>query len=308
MAWTTDIAVARVRETAQVPTAGGPSDSRILDILTEELHARCVPALRAVREGYNVSSTTVSLVAGTGSYTIPNDAQYGGLRSIALGLSDGSALPLRQTSAEEWALLSTVQTGRPTRYIVEGDRIHVWSLPTDATETLRLRYYRRLSTLVPVASCFPVATIMSETQLTVTGSPSWSSPARVDIVLADPPFSVLVDRGVATIAGSTLTFSGTDPLALAIAAASDLRPMYVSLHMETCVPQLPPEMHPTFISGAAARILDEDGDMAGHARMMQRADRELQLAIRTLSPRVDGSPKFVVNRSSMLRNGARGRW
>jgi hypothetical protein len=295
VSWTTDTLVDKIRRRASLPDAGTPTDQEILDVATEELLSRFVPFVRSCRENYGVKTTTQTLVVGTSDYRIPSDAQGATLRLVTLVDSAGNERDIDQVPIQYDQFSST--NGTPRGFCVIDDMVRLIPTP-DRADTLRLLYYRRPSALVPVASCFPVAS-KTDTTVVVTGTPSWASGTPIDVVQALPHFTTLLDDNAATLATSTFTVA--DSASTSAVAVGD----YVCLHMETCIPGIPAELHAALVSATAAQLLVEEGDAQGAAMEMSNAERIMNAARATLTPRVDGAPRLIVSSNSPLRSRRR---
>jgi hypothetical protein len=365
--WTTDRLIERVRERANVPDAGAPSDSHILDVATIELHTRIVPFLRSIREGYGLKTTTQALTVGTADYRIPSDAQGDTIHSLVLVKSDGTERNLTHLEVQDDEHWST--NGRVRGYCIIGSHIRMLPAP-DAADTLRILYYRRLSELVSADECAEILVATNTiAQVTYAGYVATQADTGdpFDIVQAKPSFDVLVDgedasiastahsitinsaigtsvniagasgwtpavgdqvvQGsvVVTVSGTTglptifnvtpgfllaagaafayqsaATFAGLDLDALGVVAGD-----YLCRHMQTCIPGIPAELHSALVSATAAQLLTEDGDAQGAAIESANTSRIMDAARMVLSPRADGSPKFLIPRNSPTRNRRR---
>ena len=99
------------------------------------------------------------------------------------------------------------------------------------------------------------------------------------------------------ISGTSIAFTATDvPADLVVGD-------YVCSQNECIIPQVPPELHNGLAERAAARVLAAMGDQAGlaaaNAKIAEIAQREGTL----LDNRVDGSPRKITNKHSLLRFG-----
>jgi hypothetical protein len=363
--WTTDRLIERVRERANVPDAGAPSDSHILDVATIELHTRITPFLRSIREGYGLKTTTQALTVGTSDYRIPSDAQGDTIHSLVLVKSDGTERNLTRIEVQDDERWST--NGRVRGYCLIGSKIRLLPAP-DTADTLRILYYRRMSELVPLSDCAAIVSIDDGVAgITYDGYLAVNSfyGVPLDIVQAKPPFDLIVDDVDATLTGAQYVIDITSAIGTAcqIAGGSGWTPAvgdvvtqgsnsvtvatyngiptlftvtpgfvlttgaafasessvdfgdadtadaeagdFICQHMTTCVPQIPAELHAALVSATAAQLLVEDGDAQGAAIESANATRIMEAARMVLSPRADGSPRFLVTRNSPTRNRRR---
>jgi hypothetical protein len=280
-------------------TAFGSTDQEILNLAYEVATTRLVPAIRGVRENYNATYADTALVAADSYVPVPRDAQASQVQHVQLLDSNGRPLPLFRADMGEWTYLDPTLTGRPSRFYIEGDRIHLWPKVAAAGDTLRVRYFRRLSSFVPVSSCFPVASKTSTT-IVVTGSPGASfDETGIDVVQVEPPFRVLLDDNAANLVTSTFTVAGN-------ASTSEVSVGdYVCLHMETCVPGIPAELHSVLVGMTAAALLRKEGFLQEYAAELADSERQLERVISMMEDRAEDAPRFIINRSSPLRGGRR---
>jgi hypothetical protein len=304
LAFTTTQLLSRIRDRAQVPDSGsstafGSTDQEILDLAYEVATTRLVPAIRSVRENYLATYSDTALVAADASVPVPRDAQASQVQHVALIDANGRPAPLFECELGEWTYLNPDATGRPSRFYIEGDVIRLWPTVAASGDSLRVRYFRRLSTFVPVASCFPVASKTS-TDIVVTGSPGATfDETGIDVVQVEPPFRVLLNDNAANLVTSTFTVAAS-------ASTSEVSVGdYVCLHMETCVPGVPAELHAVLIGMTAAALLRKEGDREGYAAEAGDAEQQLARVISMMENRADKAPNFIINRSSPLRGSRR---
>jgi hypothetical protein len=363
VSYTTETFVEHVRRRANMPDAGSPTDQEILDVANAELATRFVPFLRETAEGYGLKTTTRTLTVGTADYRIPADAQGDAIHSLVLVKSDGTERNLRRLTIqddEEWSTNGAVRG-----YCLIGSKIRLLPAP-DAADTLRIVYYRRLSSLVPRSSCGEILSI-SGTDFVLDYSDYVATQDRsgesFDLVQHEPPFDLVFDDTAATISATAtaidITFaaglaimidvgSGWSPtvgdsisqgtvfvevtfvtsptiftvsetgLLVGAASAYEITGSFggaslsdasegdfVCDHMTTCIPPIPAELHPALVSATAAQLLVEDGDAQGAAMETANAQRIMDAARATLSPRADGSPRFLIPRNSPTRSRLR---
>ena len=112
------------------------------------------------------------------------------------------------------------------------------------------------------------------------------------------------------ISGNNLTFSspGTDPFTGQPLSALPTNPETGAFTMKvgdwvcpsqmSCIPQVPYDMFPLLVQRAIIRTLEALGDTQNLTLAERRyADMAVDFA-RTVSPRIDGAPKKIVNRNT----------
>jgi hypothetical protein len=284
-------------------TAFGSTDQEILSLAHEVASTRLVPDIRSVRESYMATYADTALVANDAYVPVPRDAQASQVQHVQLLDSNSRPKPLFRSDLGEWTYLDPTVTGQPSRFYIEGDRIHLFPKVAASGDTLRVRYFRRLSSFVPVSSCFPVAST-GATTIVVTGTPGATfDETGIDVVQVEPPFRVLLDDNAANLVTSTFTVAAS-------ASTSEVSVGdYVCLHMETCVPGIPVELHSVLVGMTAAALLRKEGFLQEYAAELADSERQLARVISMMGDRAEKAPQFIVNRSSTLRpSRRRGSW
>lgn len=77
---------------------------------------------------------------------------------------------------------------------------------------------------------------------------------------------------------------------------------YICCANECIIPQIPPDFHNLLAERACAKILESIGDKEGAAIVMNRVAMMEKNQANLIDDRVDGAPKIIVNRHSVLRN------
>lgn len=298
MAYTSDDLVASVRRRGQLPDASADGKLTDLDILAladEEISLLIYPLVTAAGEEYWITGEVQSVVAGTSNYLIPSRATAGTLRDLQIkDPTDYVSVPMVDLD-NAWRYAN----GNTLRFHVYGNFVQILPTPTTSTATLLFLYARQHSRLVPVASCAKVTGIAGAVYTCDSVPAAWSTSNKFDSIQAVPNFSALGDStepsGVVTGASGTLTYS--DPITYA--SVDD----YFALANETCVMQIPRELHPLLISATLVRVLEAIGDKAAVSVAQALMERQILAAKGLIEPRVKGAAKRIINRSSSLRGG-----
>lgn len=287
---TTDF-LSRVRRKAQWPDDAKLTDAQILQVADEEIASFIYPLIRGVGEAYNVKRYTVACVTGTATYRIPSRATSGTVFDVTLVDSMGGGRRLNKVQTADAYFVNETELGTPTAYAIEGDQIRL--LPTPGADfSLMVRYERRPSDLVVVASCALISAVGSNSldSSTDLGLTSF------DIAQALPNFDALYDDLAMTISG-TFTYTAAETLTGIVVGD------YICVPGQTCVVPVPDALYPVLIDKVAAEMLSEAGDVAGEARVLAHMERLLSGAMESLAPRAETSSPAVFNRWSPLRNG-----
>lgn len=290
---TTTALVAGIKRRGFIPAGSGLSATDILAYATDELESYIPALLKSIREEYLIASLDIAVSSGT--VVAPERAVGAALRTISWVLTDDRDRPLPRIEPEN-AGCFTGQHGDPVGYMFEGNNIIL--LPAPTSGTLRLTYQQRPGVLVLPESCARVTSLNGGGGSDVTVTPaqtSWADDLLLDVVSAAPNFPALAIDATATGASTTaLNFDGGQPTGLAIGD-------YVCLAGETCIPQIPTEVHGLLAQAAAHAIANATGSQRVATIKAKLDAVEAQTKV-LLSPRSDGSARVVISRSRI------GRW
>lgn len=289
--FTTTALLASIKRRGMLPSNDETfSDADFLAVATEEMQSYVFDMLLESSEEYGVVEYEVAITAGTDSYFIPQRAAGDALRGVEIADSNGNYFPLPRIEPERRQDYGT--TGSVSGYMLEDNYVVLLPSPT-VGGTLRLRYFRRPSKLIPVSSAATVSSIASGRLIVTTSASLPSTIAQgdsVDFVDNNPGFRILAMDATttATTSGTTLTVTSALPASV---TARD----YICPAGESCVPQIPVELHPLLAQRTASRCLEMLGDpKAGNAKLI--CD-EMRRDLRTfLQPRAKGSSRVIINR------------
>jgi len=295
--WTTDDLLRQVRRTTYSPAASTPfTDAELLDFADEQKDAVLVPRLIACREDYLRETESTPIVAGTAEYALPTRAVGGRVLAVAWVDSAGNYYPLEPLAAQDRGLLFSSSAGAPSvsmRYVMGPDSITLAPTPTVAVGTLVIDHYRRPNALVPVSECARV-TGFSSPNITVNAIPSsWATSGFCDIVRGRPGFDwVGVDLFYSGASGVNINVGGTNQ--------GTIGGDYICQRYTSCVVQLPYEWRHALVQATAVKVLEAVGDRAGMQVAEAKLQQALEAAVELVSPRVDGTPRKIVNRTGPM--------
>lgn len=281
------------------PAALEPGD--VITFLDEEMRSTIMPLVLAAQEEFWVQNIDQTLVQGTYNYTIPQRASFATWRDVTFVDSMGMEYNLTELSPE-YTKLTYGAGGNPPLYvygfIMQNDQIILWppngSIPTQYH--LRMKIKRRPNNLTSTDDCGQVTLInTSNGDVTIDNCPTtWTTSTTFDIIPNAPQFTSRVDDAAITAINTTtkiLRFSTTNA---ALMSVGD----WVCPATMSPIPQIPYDMFPLLAQRGALKILDALGD----TQNLQIAERRYQdMAVdfaRTVSPRIDGTPKKIVNRNT----------
>lgn len=240
-----------------------------------------------VREEYLVVNEDVTVTAGTSEYYIPERAVGGKLRDVAFADGNGGYKPLTRLEPENIDVITSDSSGIGGYYLL-GNKIVLAGSPSG---TMRVSYYQRPNRVVATTAVGEITAINTSTRVvTVSTVPStFTTSLSYDFVKGKPGFDTLgKDFSASAVGASSVTFSSTLPTGLAVGD-------FVCLAQETPVAQLPVELHSLLAQRVSATILHALGDPKAKAAYELAADMEKRL-LKILSPRTEGSNRYVMNR------------
>lgn len=313
-AWTTAELIVDVRRQGGLSDDDpDSSDAEILTALNRAQKTIFVPAIRKVRAEYYVTHAEQTLVADQGEYRIPNRAATNSVRQVFFVDSSGRFNELTPVSLGD--IIRYPTPGRPVRYAVKDDRLVLLPAPSSALGTLRILFERRPSTLISTSGIQTVVTAGVSTGqgntvsgvdylLTTSGLESALGGSILDIVRAKPPFSLSIRDGLGTFASIVILGPPTDFLVFTSGSWDNLPDTgdYLCPAGETCIPQLPVELHPMLALAAAVKLTrPQDIELARELQV--ELDMDLPRVLASLAPRQQGKQQKLRSDKSYLRRG-----
>lgn len=304
-AYTSDDLVTSVKRRMLMPSSQQtflPAD--ILAIANEELLTEIVGLIMGNREEYLVSPLPYDQVTGVGlTYRFPPRALFERLRDLTVVDAGGTVRPLARISPEEVAYYNNTGSS-PSGFYLKGNQVFLVPAAAGSVGTLRMSYYLRPNTLVPVASCGKIGFInYAAGAITFTGNPpGFNASQSYDLISNTPGFDLLLmDQQVFSAGSIAMTFFNS-PLPQALQVGD-----WVCLAGTSPIPQIPLELHPVLYQRTAMKIMEAIGDADGFTRAGQIYETMKTEVLRHLSPRVAGKAKKIVNSNSLASNVMGGR-
>lgn len=298
MSWTTDDLVDAVKRDIIAPSDEFQfDDQQILDIAWEETMKRLVPAVRAVREDYWTTTIDYAIAVGDTYKRIPPRANASTAASFWLVIL-GEPRPRRLRAFDSATRQRYIgqDTGQPTGYVLEGDKVYLYPPPDSASYTLRVQYDRRPSKYRLVSACGVVGGILGDVVSTTGGL--FGASLSVDGFQADSPFDVCIQGATATYLTGNFTFA-TGTVAPSGLAVGD----YIAAAGTTCVPPLPDVLHPALVDFTVAALWGKLGYTGKRDLVREDIETYFPGVIQQLAIRVSDDPDFAFNRESPLRMG-----
>lgn len=290
------------RKTLAPNAAGALQPGDVITMLSEEMNSTIVPLVIAAQEEFFVKNYDQQVVANQYEYTIPQRASFASWRDVVFVDTMGNEINMTNLSPE-YLKLQYPAGGNPPLYVfgfvMRNDKVILWP-PNGGTPTqyqLRQKTMRKPNDLISTEDAGQITVIDTVTgDVTVDNCPTdWTTSTTFDIIPNAPQFTSRGDdAAISAINTSTgvLTFSDLD--LVADMEVGD----WVTPAMLSPIPQIPYGMFPLLAQRGAIRILESMGDTQNLQVAERRyADMAADFA-RTVSPRVEGTPKKIVNRNT----------
>jgi len=301
---TSDLITA-VRRKGRIPdSVPDYTDAVILAEADDVISSYMTEALSSLRNGYWVVQTDTALTVGTSAYEIPTDCTGDSLEGVYLVDSTGREQRLAHVPISDSGsiIVSSTSTGTPRAFCLRDSDVVLMPTPNSAAVSVRVRYMQRRGRLVATTAC-ALITAKNVGALTVTSATQpalFVDDTYYDIVRATPPFRRVVSNAlVDNIAGAFIYTFDTQAVTGVQTTGTD----YLCLTGETCVIQLPVELHSALALMTAGAILGQMGYAAQESILMQRGQSVIAAFQNLAIPRVKEQLFKVVNRNSTLRTG-----
>lgn len=292
--YTNDTLLENIRLRAMLPESQNLyTDARLLMLADDELQTVIFPMIMSIKGDYFVAVDTQTMTSSL-TYPIPGDA-------VGIKIKDAywrdpnwpDTQPDSQITQINYQDLTGQGGGsfQNVAFYVMGNDVHLTNVYQG--KYLKLRYYKRASKLVPNDEGGIVTAVNTGTeQITLDAVPSdWEVGDTVDAIAADPPFETTASAlTISNIAGSVITVDDADDVSVGD---------WICLEGETTIAQITPEAHPILAQSVAVKCLEglSDPNMVTSQAKFEQLKKAF---IDTMTPRVDGQAKKIVNRSSPL--------
>lgn len=319
---TTSSLLKSIKRRAMVPDNQNTfSDQDFIDFMNEEMMISMVPSIMKLKEEYFIFREIVPLVADKSNYAVPERAMASKLRELcyrdSVNLITGNEYEMTQIAVDDrYSGLSNGTgssdfTGFRRFYMMGNDVILHPSVGPSPSGALSFYYYLRPNNLVKDNA---VATITNIDR--VTGNITLSSiPSGYSLYIAGSNNTILTtfDFVRAKSAHNIIAIDITANSINATTKIININPSeipkdleigdYMPLAGETCIPNIPTELHTVLAQRVAQRLLEALGDTEGlnnaTAKVLEMEDKLSSM----MDNRVEGAPRKVVNRG--LMTGAR---
>jgi hypothetical protein len=283
------------------------SDDDLIAFANEEMLIGLVPSILQMKDDYLTAKHVTPLETSKVKYTLPERSLGNKLRDVSYSSDGLNEYEMTQINSDEKysGMGMTSNTGYMRQFYMQGDSIVLYP---DTNSTiggfLYFYYYMRPNTLVKDAAVAVISNINRTTgEITVSNLPStYLISSTYDFVKRNSPHSIMtkidntpaIDVSVSNIQSSAKILTvpaATIPSNLQIGD-------YISLAGESCIPNVPTELHMILAQRVACRVLEAIGDTAG----LTNANNKLQeMEGKTgiiLDQRVEGAVHKIKNRGT----------
>lgn len=257
------------------------------------------PLIKSLGQEYFVYNVDVTINQGQSAYTFPARAIGNAVRDVVLVDANGNEVALNNLMREY------IKVQFPFNYVpsiwsfgqyVTANEVNLYNTLIQTYTAYKLRFIteRRPNGLTLSTNCGQITAITNNVLTLSYVDPTWTTATTFDIINQLPPFqSRGDDLAITAINGSQITFSSVP----ATVAKGD----WVCPAMLTCIPQIPYDMFPLLSEMTAATIgkgLDMSQLLAACNAM---AETFAQNAAKMARPRVQGSPRVIINKDGAGR-------
>jgi hypothetical protein len=306
-ALTTDKIIASIKRRTMMPESSITfSKDDLIEFLNEEMSIGVIPSILQMKDEYLVYRDVVAIQSGVSIYPIPSRAIGNKLREVAY--SDDSVNEYNMTQIELDNKISNNFLSQggfyASQFYIQGSDIHLHPSNFNYSGYLFIYYYMRPNFLVQDNKVGVITAINRDTGvITLDNIPSnYASissgittikSTEFDFVSADSPNKIIAWDIAGSVNAEEHTITLDDPSLVPISLkVGD----YMPVAGETCVPNIPTELHPVLAQRVALRVLEALGDSAGLANAKVKLDEMEAKTGVLIDSRVEGSPVKIKNR------------
>ena len=291
------------------------TDQDFIDLMNEEMMISLVPSVLQTKEEYFIYKEIIPLIADKSNYPIPERALANKLREIcfvdSISGSPRNEYEMTQIAVDDrYTGLSNGTgssdfTGFRRFYLLGSDVILHPSVGPSPYGGLAFYYYLRPNTLVKDSLIATISNINRTTgDITLNyipsgygiATPGSNESIKYDFIKSKSPHNILKINLTINSLNTTTKIVNMTPSQIPI----DLEiGDYFSLAGQTCIPNIPTELHSVLAQRVAQRILEAMGDSEGLANATNKILEMEAKMTSMLDNRVEGSPRKIVNRALM---------
>jgi len=292
----TSTLIERVKRFASMPTSQPLFNTQaFINMLNDELIEIIVPTITGCREDYFIRYEDIPIVTDKYGYRLPTRAV--GMKVDHVQMIDPSTANDPKQFTEMYRVSPLQIDGSANGWYFENNKINIISPNSNTSKSLRVYYECRPGYLIDEIETGQITAINTGTNEVTLFSvnATWiSGTTTYDFIQQNPPFDSLAYDKTATIAGTVLTFTSLP---------TDLRVGdYVAEATYSPFAQIPLEFQNLLCQGTAIKCLEALGHTANATLAAGKYMQMEQKAIAQITPRANKSPKYLVNRSSLIHD------
>ncbi len=273
------------------------SDDDLIEFLNEELNLGLIPAILQVRDEYLVYKEAVVIQPGNSVYPIPSRAIGNKLREISYSDNGTNEYNMTQIELDNKVSNNFLSQGGfyCSQFYVQGSEIHLHPSDFSYSGQLFFYYYIRPNFLVKDSSVATVKSVNLTTgEIVLNNLPTtYNTHQTYDFVNSDSPNNIMaIEVPILSINQLTKTIMVDPTLLPKNLAEGD----YMPLAGESCIPNVPTELHSVLAQRVAMRVLEALGDTTGLSNAKIKLDEMESKMANLLDSRVEGSAIKVKNR------------
>lgn len=284
------------------------SDDDLIAFMNEEMLIGLVPSILQMKDDYLTAKAIVSINSPQIKYPLPERALGNKLRDVAYSSDGINEYEMSQINSDEKysGVGMTTNTGYMRQFYMQGDSIVLYpDINSTVQGFLYFYYYMRPNTLVKDSAVATISNIdRNAGTITVSNLPTtYTISSTFDFVKRNSPHSIMSKINNTAAIDIAVTNIQTSAKVITLASAADIPTAlqvgdYMALAGESCVPNVPTELHVVLAQRVACRVLEAIGDTAG----LTNANAKLQeMEGKTgilIDQRVEGAVHKVKNRGT----------
>ena len=289
--YTTENLLRTIKQRGMTPTNQSTwQNEDYLRLATEIMRLDLMGLLVSIHEDYFVTHRLYDIPEGTKSrFRLPERATGMSLKGVYLvDDQDEDRIPVPRLDRN---LADYSNVGyRQTQYYLEWNDLVLFGNSTLERKRLRVEYYIEPGQLVDVSRGTFVESV-SGNVVTVSSVPS--------VFSASDKYDLISHTGGREYYDIDIAVSNIDTITNQITFSDDVPSLQVgdviALSGESTTPQLPNSLQPILAQMTIVEVLESLGFDKQSERMRERAKHMIESAMKTITPRVHGSPKKILS-------------
>lgn len=298
-ALTTDKLIASIKRRTMSPSSQITfKDEDLIEFLNEEMLIGIIPTIEQMKDEYLVYKQHVEIQPNVNKYPIPERALGNKLRELSYSTDLSDEFNMTQIELDNKSSnLYLNQSGfYCSQFYVQGAHIHLHPSTFSFTGYLNMYYYMRPNYLVKDSNVAVITSIdRTNGIITLNKIPStYNTNLQYDFVKSRSPHNIMsIDLSIMSINQVTKTIQINTELIPSELAIGD----YMPIAGESCIPNIPTELHAVLAQRVGLKVLESLGDTSGIANAEKKL-QEMESKVGVLiDNRVEGAVRKVKNKT-----------